>query len=85
MSIKLNAIAQRILSDRLESYAETITSQASAEGKDISVETDLSEDGGSISLSGNQLLQAHYGDRENASSGFVSSLLEGLTQQRRSV
>nr|WP_321483484.1 hypothetical protein [uncultured Cohaesibacter sp.] len=83
MSSHLNAIAQRILSARIGSYAEIIANDLTAEAADISVEADLSDGTGSIRLSGDRLLHAHYGDQESAPSGLVVKLLEGLAQQRR--
>ncbi|WP_321339052.1 hypothetical protein [uncultured Cohaesibacter sp.] len=85
MSSHLNAIAQRILSARIGSYAEIIANDLTAEAADISVEADLSDGTGSIRLSGDRLLHAHYGDQESAPSGLVVKLLEGLAQQRRNL
>nr|WP_320142798.1 hypothetical protein [uncultured Cohaesibacter sp.] len=85
MSGHLNAIAQRILSARIGSYVEIIANDLTEKAADISVEADFSDGTGSIRLSGDRLLHAHYGDQESAPSGLVVKLLEGLAQQRRNL
>ena len=82
MSDKLTALKRRILSSRLASYAEAIEDMSSAEEVDLKVSSQMLEDRGELHISGERILQNHYGDRNVAPSGLVSRLLQSLSNGR---
>nr|WP_321463379.1 hypothetical protein [uncultured Cohaesibacter sp.] len=83
MSNRLQALAKRILSARLDQYAETLAKTASAQGVNLTVTSGLSGNTGSLHLSGEGLIRAHYGDQTTAPSAIVARLLQDLAQERK--